>query len=67
MNSEYLVELLTTPKAESKGTLVEKLVLDIKRSSDLMNNAIENDKVLIAGREAHKIKESADLLAELLK
>lgn len=67
MEPSKLVELMTTPKAESVGTLVLDLVKSIRDSSSLIDNAIENDKVLIVGREAAKIKESADLIVELLR
>lgn len=67
MVASELVELLTTPKAESVGTLVLEYVKVIRQSSEVMNNAIENDKVLIVGREAHKINEAAGIIVELLR
>ena len=67
MDISRLAELLTTPRAESVGTLVLEYVKVIRESAALMDNAIENDKVLIVGREASKIKESADIIVELLK
>ena len=66
ITKERLVELLTTPVAESRGTLILEYVKMVRQSAELLNNAIENDKILIAGREAGKIKEMADIIAALL-
>ena len=66
ITKERLVELLTTPMAESRGTLILEYVKMVRQSAELLNNAIENDKILIAGREAGKIKEMADIIAALL-
>ncbi len=66
ITKERLVELLTTPMAESRGTLILEYVKMVRQSAELLNNAIENDKILIAGREAGKIQEMADTIAALL-
>ena len=66
ITKELLVELLTTPMAESRGTLILEYVKMVRQSAELLNNAIENDKILIAGREAGKIQEMADIIAALL-
>ena len=66
ITKERLVELLTTPMAESRGTLILEYVKMVRQSAELLNNAIENDKILIAGREAGKIQEVADIIAALL-
>ena len=66
ITKERLVELLTTPMAESRGTLILEYVKMVRQSAELLNNAIENDKILIAGREAGKIQETADIIAALL-
>ena len=66
ITKERLVELLTTPMAESRGTLILEYVKMVRQSAELLNNAIENDKNLIAGREAGKIQEMADIIAALL-
>ena len=66
ITKERLVELLTTPMAESRGTLILEYVKMVRQSSELLNNAIENDNILIAGREAGKIQEMADIIAALL-
>lgn len=66
MDPNKLVELLTTPKAEAKGTLIAMYSEAISASADLMNNALEHDKVLVVGREAQKIKEAADMIRQLL-
>ena len=66
ITKERLVELLTTPTAESRGTLILEYVKMVRQSAELLNNAIENDKILIAGREAGKIQEVADIIAALL-
>ncbi len=66
ITKERLVELLTTPMAESRGTLILEYVKMVRQSAELLNNAIENDKILIAGREAGKIQEMADIIAALL-
>ena len=65
ITKERLVELLTTPMAESRGTLILEYVKMVRQSAELLNNAIENDKILIAGREAGKIQEMADIIAAL--
>ena len=66
ITKERLVELLTTPMAESRSTLILEYVKMVRQSAELLNNAIENDKILIAGREAGKIQEMADIIAALL-
>ena len=66
ITKERLVELLTTPMAESRGTLILEYVKMVRQSAELLNNAIENDKILIAGREAGKIQEMADIIAAIL-
>ena len=66
ITKERRVELLTTPMAESRGTLILEYVKMVRQSAELLNNAIENDKILIAGREAGKIQEMADIIAALL-
>lgn len=66
MDAKKHVELLTTPRAEAVGTLVLEYVNSIRRSAELMDNAIESDKILIAGREAGKISEYATMVAHLL-
>lgn len=67
LTTTKLVELLTTPKVESVGTLVLEYVSIIKESSAVLNNAIESDKLLVAGREAARINDAAAIVVELLK
>ena len=67
MDAKRHVELLTTPAAESVGTLVLEYVKLLREASTLMNNALENEKVLVVGREAERIRQAADLIVELLR
>lgn len=67
MDAKRHVELLTTPAAESVGTLVLENVKILREASTLMNNALENEKVLVVGREAERIRQAADLIVELLR
>lgn len=64
--SNDMIKALTTPQMISKGELIERLVAQMKASADLLNNALENDKVLVVGREAGRIAENADLVLKLL-
>ena len=64
--SNDMIKALTTPQMISKGELIERLVAQMKASANLLNNALENDKVLVVGREAGRIAENADLVLKLL-
>ena len=66
MDAKKHIELLTTPRAESVGTLVLEYVSAIQRSSQLLENALENDKILVVGREAAKIAEYSLMVTHLL-
>ena len=66
MDAKRHVELLTTPAAESVGTLVLENVKIMREAAALMDNALENEKILVVGREAQRIKQAADLIVALL-
>jgi phosphoheptose isomerase len=63
---DEMVQALTTPAAIDRAALVDKLIKQIQTHSNLLQNGLENDKVLIVGREAAHISDKANLLAKLL-
>ena len=67
MDTKKHVELLTTQKSESVGSLIVAYASASKAASQLMNNALENNNILVVGREAAKIVEYSELIVELLK
>lgn len=67
MVAKELAELLTTPASRSAGDIILDKVKAIKLSAELMNNAIENDRILVAGREAGRIQDAAELITALLE
>ena len=67
MDNKKLVEALTTPKIISKLDLAEYYAQQIKASNELLQNALENDKVLVVGREAQRLAEATESLLSVLK
>lgn len=62
-----MLEALISTKAINKGTLIKEYTNKINEASRLLNNALENDKILVVGREAQKIAEYTETLEILLE
>lgn len=66
MVDDELIDILTTPKMINKDELTRRIISQIARHAETLNNAIENDKVLVAGREAGSIQAKATFLLKIL-
>lgn len=66
MLDKDMLDAITTPKMINKGELIKKLIQQITNHSDMLQNALENDKTLIVGREASHIEEKARTVLQLL-
>ena len=67
MDNKTLIDALTTPRVIPKLDLVEHYTQQIKKSNELLQNALENDKILIVGREAERLSEATERLLSVLK
>ena len=67
MDNKTLIDALTTPRIIPKLDLVEHYAQQIKASNELLQNALENDKVLVVGREAQRLSEATESLLSVLK
>lgn len=60
-----MLEALLTPKMLSKGKIIGTLTREIWGHAETLNNALENDKTLVVGREAGEIARKARLLLQV--
>ena len=67
MDNKTLIDALTTPRTIPKLDLVEHYSQQIKAANELLQNALENDKILVVGREAHRLSEATESLLSVLK
>lgn len=65
MDGKY-VEYITTPKMKPAIDLVVELVNSIDNSATLLNNALENDKYGVVGREAQKMSDLVNMMKKAL-
>ena len=64
MDKEF-IDVLLTPKMLSKGKIIETMIREIWGHAETLNNALENDKTLVVGREAGEIARKARLLVQV--
>lgn len=64
MDKEF-IDALLTPKMLSKGKIIETMIREIWGHAETLNNALENDKTLVVGREAGEIARKARLLVQV--
>jgi hypothetical protein len=62
-----MIDAMVSPAALNKTELLERTISLMRQSVELMNNALENDKSLVVGREAAKIYDFSKIVLYLLK